>query len=90
MIYLKAPSLYNTGFIKSNYNDYLRMKQGLMPQNLASDCFSPPDWTSYNVPVEPQYACNGPNMYPVNFYNLSYGNNPPSNACPCTRYVQQE
>ena len=90
MIYLKAPSLYNTGFIKSNQNDYLRMKQGLMPQNLASDCFSPPDWTSYNVPVDNEYKCTGPNKYPVNFYNLTYNSEPPSNCCACTRYVQPE
>ena len=90
MIYLKAPSLYNTGFINKNYNDFLRMKQGMMPQNLTSDCFSPADWTSYNIPVDKRYSCNGPNLYPVNFYDLTYNTDPPSNTCPCVRYVKPE
>ena len=87
MIYLKAPSLYNTGFINGNYNDYLRMKQGNMPQNLASDCFSPPKWYSYDVPVDCGYMCNGPNMYPIKLPYPNYGNKPPSDKQYCTRYV---
>ena len=87
MIYLKAPSLYKTGFINSNYNDYLRMKQGMMPQNLASNCYSPPSWFSYNVPVDIEYDCKGPNKYPITFPNVNYGSNPPSNSNPCVRYV---
>jgi len=90
MIYLKAPSLYNTGIINKNYNDFLRMKQGLMPQNLSSDCFSPNNWTSYEVPVKQEFSYTGENKYPVNFYNLTYNSNPPSDMCPCVRYVKPE
>lgn len=90
MIYLKAPSLYNIGFINSNYSDFLRMKQGMMPQNLSSDCFSPPNWTSYNIPLDNKYSCNGQNLYPMNFYNLTYNSDSPSDTCPCVRYVTQE
>lgn len=88
MFYFKVPNLNTTGFINGNYNDYLRMKQGLMPQNLASDCYSPPDWTNYRVPVQTQYMCNGPNMYPITLPRVNYGSAPPSDSCPCTRYVQ--
>ena len=82
MIYLKAPSLYNTGFINQNYNDFLRMKQGMMPQNLTSDCFSPPDWTKYNIPINKEYSCSGP--------NLTYNSASPAETCPCVRYVKPE
>jgi len=37
MSYLNKPKLYNTGFLQ-NYSD-LRVKQGLFPQELSSDCF---------------------------------------------------
>jgi len=87
MIYLKSPSLYKTGFIDPNYNDYLRMKQGIMPQNLASDCYSPPCNYSYNVPVDKKYSCKGPNKYPITFPDVNYGNKPPSNSSTCVRYV---
>lgn len=88
MIYLKAPSLYNTGFINANYNDLLRMKQGNMPQNLASDCYSPPVWYSYNVPVDMKYSVRGPNLYPIKLPRPNYGSKPPSDNRVCTRYVQ--
>ena len=87
MIYLKAPSLHDTGYINTNYNDYLRMKQGLMPQNLSSNCYSPPTSYSYNVPVDRKYACNGPNFYPITFPNVDYGSDPPANNCGCVKYV---
>lgn len=88
MVYIKAPNLNNTGYINPNYNDYLRMKQGLMPQNLASDCFSPPNWSSYSVPVNMPYSCMGENKYPIKLPRPNYGNKPPSDNIPCTRYVQ--
>lgn len=37
MSYLNKPKLYDTGFLQ-NYSD-LRVKQGLFPQELSSDCF---------------------------------------------------
>jgi len=37
MSYINAPKLYNTGFIQ-NYSN-LRLKQGLFPQELSSDCY---------------------------------------------------
>ena len=87
MIYLKAPSLYKTGYLNSNYNDYLRMKQGLLPQNLASDCYSPPCAYSYNVPVDIEYDWKGPNKYPISFPEVNYGSNPPPDTANCVRYV---
>jgi hypothetical protein len=87
MIYLKAPSLHDAGFINSNYNDYLRMKQGLMPQNLASNCFSPPLSYSYNVPVDRKYSCNGPNFYPITFPKVDYESYTPPDNCECVKYV---
>ena len=88
MIYLKTPNINKLGFINSNYNDFLRMKQGMMPQNLSSNCYSPPNWNSYNVPVDTNYMCNGYYMYPIKLPDPDYGNKPPSNCCECTRYVQ--
>ena len=88
MIYLKAPTLNKLGFFNGNQNDYLRMKQGLMPQNLSSDCYSPPNWTSYDVPVNPKYMCNGINMYPIKLPYPNYGSQYPSDRCECTKYVQ--
>ncbi len=88
MLYLNTPNINKLGFFNGNYNDYLRMKQGLMPQNLSSDCYSPPDWTSYNVPVNTNYMCNGYNMYPIKLPYPDYGSAPPSDSCSCTRYVQ--
>lgn len=37
MSYINAPKLYNTGFIQ-NYSN-LRLKQGLFPQELSSNCY---------------------------------------------------
>jgi hypothetical protein len=37
MSYFNKPKLYDTGFLQ-NYSD-LRVKQGLFPQELSSDCF---------------------------------------------------
>ena len=37
MSYLTKPKLYDTGFLQ-NYSK-LRMKQGLFPQELSSDCY---------------------------------------------------
>lgn len=88
MIYLKVPSLNKLGFFNANYNDLLRMKQGLMPQNLSSACYSPPDWSSYEVPVNTNYMCNGVNMYPIKLPKIDYGIPPPPDNCECTRYVQ--
>jgi hypothetical protein len=87
-IYLRPSTLYNTGYINRNYNDYFRMKQGLMPQNLASNCFSPPSSVYYNVPVDTMYQCTGPNLYPIHFPNINYGSFPPSDDDLCTMYVQ--
>lgn len=88
MLYLKNPTINKLGFFNANYNDYLRMKQGLMPQNLSSTCYSPPNWYSYNVPVDTNYMCNGYNMYPIKLPYPDYESTPPSNSCKCTTYVQ--
>ena len=87
-IYIKSPNLNKIGFFNGNYNDFLRMKQGLMPQNLSSDCYSPPDWTSYEVPVNVNYMCNGNNMSPIKLPYPDYESEYPSDNCECTRYVK--
>ena len=88
MLKLKAPDLYNTGYINSNVNDELRMKQGLMTQNLSSSCYSPPVWYSYNVPVDNAYQCMGNNLYPIKLPRPNYGSKAPSDNCYCARFVQ--
>ena len=37
MNYITAPKLYNTGYLSDD--SYSRVKQGLMPQILSSDCY---------------------------------------------------
>lgn len=71
-MYIITNPLYRLGFINANINDVLRLKQGLMPQNLASDCFSPKDWTNYTVPVNLAFMCNGRNMYPIKLPAVDY------------------
>jgi hypothetical protein len=78
-------NLYNTGFLENN--DILRRKQGLSPMQLANACAMPVN-NFYTLPLNEDEVCNNTNMYPVHFFNLSYGTPPISNSCPCTRDVQ--
>ena len=88
MIYLKTPYLNKLGYINKNYNDYVRMKQGLLPQSLASNCYTPNILNNMTVPVSSKYQCNSTNMYPVTLPDVDYGSSYPSNKCACTKYVQ--
>jgi hypothetical protein len=76
--------LYNTGLIIND--NVLRMKQGLLPQNLASICESPPYGSLYKIP--PIGTCNNTNLYPFPATQYNYGQKQIPNSCSCTTYVQ--
>jgi len=84
--YLSKPLLYNTGFLPSN-STYIRMKQGLAPQDLASNCYQPKT-TLYRVPLQHNQVCNTNNLYPINLPVINYGMKPIPNNSPSLWYIQ--
>ena len=56
MNYIIAPKLYNTGYLLNETN--LRLKQGLMPQTLSSDCFNTVPNFSKNIYCKNCYSFN--------------------------------
>ena len=76
--------LYNTGLIVND--DILRMKQGLIPQNLASVCEAPAYSSLYKIPA--YGTCNNTNLYPFPAVQFNYGQAEIPNTCNCTAYVQ--
>ena len=65
-------NMYNTGFIPFN-SQKIRLKQGLLPQKIVSDC----NKITLN-------KC--PNKYPIT-YPHPYPTNPIPMDCPCARFV---
>jgi hypothetical protein len=77
MNYIKSPTLYNTGILPDT--TAFRMKQGLLPQNIANNCLSNPA----------KQTCNRCSLYPFYTPDVNYCMGKISKNCPCTRYIYQ-
>ena len=66
MSYLNKPKLYDIGFLKNDY--CLRLKQGLFPQELSSNCFISVPNFSNSIYSKNSYGYNNPQ----NKYNAFY------------------
>ena len=60
MNYIIAPKLYNTGYLLDDTES--RLKQGLMPQDLASDCFNSVPNFSKNIYCKNCYTFDNPRL----------------------------
>lgn len=78
--------MYTTGFISRPNNTYLRMKQGLMPQELASNCYQPSLY--YPKDLENCQICNNYNLYPIKMPRPDYGKFPYSPNSQCLKYIE--
>lgn len=76
MNYLKISNLYNTGYLDPHYQQKIRIKQGLQPQNISNSCINPKN---------PKNCCIENCLYPI---SATYPNiqQIPDN-CPCVRYL---
>ena len=76
--------MFNVGFLPSNLAN-VRIKQGLMPQEISNDCLHTVEPYSYGyLPKE----CNIKNMQPAKQVQMSYDLPKISDDCPCARYVR--
>jgi len=83
--YTISPRLYNLGYIPSNAPE-IRIKQGLLPQNISNDCLYSP---YQNLKMgSPYLECNSANLYPTKVVHMSYGIPSVPNTCPCTDYIK--
>ena len=66
MSYINKPKLYDTGFLHNSSN--IRLKQGLFPQELSSDCFIPMPNFNNSIYSKNSYGYDNPQ----NKYNAIY------------------
>ena len=86
--YLIAPKLYNIGFITPN-SATLRIKQGLIPQDISNAC-------AYTSPLKimnvGQLNKNGVSLqtglYPAKQVQMSYNLPEIPDNCPCLDYIR--
>jgi hypothetical protein len=82
--YLTPQKMFNVGFLPPNSAN-VRIKQGLMPQEISNDCLYTHESYSYGyLPKE----CNIKNMQPAKQVQMSYDLPKISDDCPCARYVR--
>jgi hypothetical protein len=77
MSYIISPSLFKTGMLPDT--TYLRLKQGLMPQNISNNCMSGGGCL----------PCNKCSLYPSFVPNINYCSPSVPKTCPCLRYIYQ-
>lgn len=76
--------MFNTGFLPADSGN-IRIKQGLMPQEISNDCLNTVEPYSYgNLPKE----CSIKNMQPAKQVQMSYDLPKISDDCPCVRYLR--
>ena len=64
--------MYKTGYINKTYSNYIRMKQGLTPQELSNDCRQPSYSNYYPIVLNKYEICNHDNIYFLNMPLLKY------------------
>ena len=74
--YLTKPKLYNTGFLFNDTDS--RIKQGLMPQDLSSNCFY--GINEKKLLINPYY--NNP-LFPIRGIYVNYEDKQIPNNSPC-------
>lgn len=84
--YIKISDMYKTGFIPFTASD-IRIKQGLLPQNISNDCIV--DLPVNVNGIKPSSAvCNNMDLYPGIVTQYSYGLPDISDSCQCTIYLK--
>lgn len=82
--YLTPQKMFNVGFLPADSGN-VRIKQGLMPQEISNDCVYTVEQYGYgNLPKE----CNNKNMYPAKQAQMSYDLPKIPDNCPCLRYIK--
>ena len=89
--YLKAPSLFQTGFLPNRAES--RIRQGLMPQGIANNCQDVSIGSAYMSPMEKDGAvCTNKYLYSSPAPIVNYGPAgaiPDGKGCECTQYLYQ-
>ena len=80
--------MYRTGFINKNVDTYIRMKQGLPVQELASLYRQPSSKYYYPHNLNSFQVCNHANMYPLNMPEIYYGVSPVEPDYEALKYIQ--
>jgi hypothetical protein len=86
--YLVASKLYNTGFIPPSATQ-LRIKQGLIPQDISNACaYTLPPKSAYAGQTHPQRVPNQTGLYPAKQVQMTYDLPSIPDNCPCLDYIQ--
>jgi len=65
--------MYKTGYINQPLNNYIRMKQGLSPQEISNYYKQPPTSNYYPIVLNKKQVCNHNNVYFLNMPPTNYG-----------------
>jgi hypothetical protein len=80
MSFIKTSTdFFNTGMLPNT--TFIRLKQGLQPQNISNNCMSGCGCKSQ--------ICNKCSLYPSYTPNINYCGGGVPKGCPCTRYIYQ-
>ena len=80
--------MYRTGFINKNNDTYIRMKQGLPPQQLSNDCQQPSYDNYYPQNLKSVEICNSDNLYFINMPPVDYGLKPVPECNEGLKYIR--